>query len=160
MNFKQILKGLSAAALAVLITVNTADGVYYNSSKALILAMLLLGIFNIFLKPLLTLLSLPFIVLTFGLGILIINACLFLLVAAVVNGFYVESFWNALWGAFVLGIINLIATIYFGDPKNRKFTVNINRGSRVSNIDKRFQESNISRRPKASIKDDDDVIDI
>ena len=159
MDFKQILKGLIAAALAVFIASNTADGIYYNSPEALIVAMLLLGIFNIFLKPLLMLFSLPFIVLTLGLGILVINACLFLLAAAIVDGFYVESFWSALWGAFVLGIINLIASIYLSDPKNRKFKVTINRGIRFQSVDKSAQRDNISSQSKASLKDDD-VIDI
>ncbi len=159
MNYKQILKGPGAAALAILIAASTADGIYYNSPEALAVAILLLGIFNIFLKPLLMIFSLPFIVLSLGLGILIINACLFLLAAAIVNGFYVESFWSALWGAFVLGVINIIASIYLDDPKNRKFTVNINRGGRFQSIDKDSRVSKISRQSKASTKDDD-IIDV
>ena len=126
MDFKQILKSLIAVFLAVLIASKTASGVYYDSIEAFIVAIILLSIFNIFLKPLLMLFSLPFIVLTFGLGILIINALLFLLVAGMVDGFYVESFVSALWGAFVLGVLNLIATIYFGGSKNKKFTIYLN----------------------------------
>jgi len=159
MNYKQILKGPVAVVLAVLVTVNTADGVYYHSSEALIVAMVLLSIFNVFLKPLLMFFSLPFIVLTFGLGILIINACLFLLVAALVNGFYVESFWSALWGAFVLGTINLIASIYLGDSQGRKFTAKINLGNRSQNTDTNASKGTIRHQPKTSLKDDD-VIDI
>lgn len=160
MNFKQVLRGLIAAALALLIASNTASGIYHDSAEALIVAMLLLGIFNIFLKPVLMLFSLPFILLTLGLGIWIINAVLFLLVAVMVNGFYVESFLSALWGAFVLGIINLIATIYFGDPKDKpRFTVKINPSVQFSNSNVHANRENISRQPKKPLKDDD-VIDI
>lgn len=160
MRFKQILKGLIAAAIAVFVASNTAHGIAYDSAEAFLVAVLLLGVFNIFLKPLLMLFSLPFIVLTFGLGILIINALLFYLVSSMVSGFYVESFLSALWGAVVLGFVNLIANIYFGDPANRQFKVNINRTRQVPNGNQRFQEGTTSRQPKASIKDDDDVIDI
>lgn len=159
MDFKQILKSLVTAALAILIASNTASGIYYESIEAFIVAALLLGGFNIFLKPLLLLFSLPFIVLTFGLGIWIINALLFLLVATIVNGFHVESFFSGLWGAFVLSVINFITTVYFGDPKNRKFTVRMYQSGQVSGGDDDFQDNTVSRQPKASIKDDD-VIDI
>ena len=162
MDFKQVLRSLIASVLAILIASNTASGIHYNSVEALVVAIVLLSIFNIFLKPLLMLFSLPFIVLTFGLGICIINAALFLLVAAMVNGFYVESFVSALWGAFVLSIINLISTIYFGNPRNRQFTIKINRSSQSNqnvNLDRFGQRSKISRQPRDSIKGDD-VIDV
>ena len=103
--------------------------------------------------------SLPFIILTFGLGIWIINALLFLLVAAIVNGFYVESFISALWGAFLLSTINLIAMIYFGDPKHKQFVVKINRSVQFPNVDTHENRNNISQRPKKIIQEDD-VIDI
>ncbi|MGK0176881.1 MAG: putative membrane protein [Lentimonas sp.] len=159
MNFKQILRSLIAVILAVIIASNTASGIHFDSAEALIVAAILLGLFNIFLKPLLMLFSLPFIVLTFGLGIWIINALLFLLTSAMVNGFYVDSFVSALWGALLISIVNLIATIYFGDFKNSGVTVKFNRSVRVPNTDAPTNRGNISRQPKASIQEDD-VIDI
>ena len=159
MDFKQALRSLIVTVLAVLIASNTASGIHYDSVEALIVAVLLLGIFNIFLKPLLLLFSLPFIILTFGLGIWIINALLFLLVATMVSGFHVESFFSALWGALVLSIINLIATIYFGDFNNSRVTVSINRSSRFHNTDSSARRDRISRASRSSIKDDD-VIDV
>lgn len=159
MDFKQLLKGLVAAALAILIASNTTSGIYTENSEAFAVAVLLLGIFNIFLKPLLMLFSLPFIVLTFGLGIWVINALLFLLVASIVSGFHVESFLSALWGAFIFSVINLIATIYLGDLKSRQFRVRVNRSGHVSGVDRGFHRSAIPRQPKTSLKDDD-VIDV
>ena len=157
MNFKQVVKGLIAAALAILVASNTASGIHFDSPEVFAVAVLLLGIFNIFLKPLLMLFSLPFILLTFGLGIWIINALLFLLVAAMVNGFYVESFLSALWGALILSIINLISTIYFGDFKKSRVTVKFNRGVRFDNSTNR---DSVSRQRRSFIKKDDDVIDV
>lgn len=162
MNFKQILRGLIASVLAVIVASKTASGIYYDSAVSLGVAIVLLGIFNIFLKPLLMLFSLPFILLTLGLGIWIINALLFLLVGAMVDGFYVESFSSALWGAFVLSVINLIATIYFGDAQERKFTVKVNRygqSGRTFHPDAFVQKDKTSRHSRVTSKDDD-VIDI
>jgi len=159
MELKQILKSLVAVALAVLIASNTASGIYYDSVEALIASIVLLSIFNSFLKPLLLLFSLPFIILTFGFGILIINALLFLLVAAIVNGFHVETFISALWGALIVSVINLIVTIYFGGAQNARINVKINRSGRFSNGASRLQREDASRRVK-SFKQDDDVIDI
>ena len=160
MDYKQIPKSLIASILAVLIASNTASGIYADSAEAFFVAVLLLGIFNIFLKPLLLLFSLPFIVLTFGLGIWIINAALFFLVGSMVDGFHVESFASALWGAFVLSLINFIGSIFFGDLKKSRVTVKFNRGIRVTNSNAYQDGDNLSRRKKSFIKKDDDVIDI
>jgi putative membrane protein len=160
MDYKQIIKGLIASVLAVLIASNTASGIHYESAEALIVAVLLLGIFNIFLKPLLMLFSLPFIVLTFGLGLWIINAVLFLLAGYMVEGFYVESFASALWGAFILSIINLIGSIFFVNPSKSRVNVRFNRGMRVSNSnDSKNSDKNL-RQPKSFTDKEDDVIDI
>jgi len=61
-----------------------------------LLAALVIGILNLFLKPLLQLLSLPLTILTFGLFALLINALLFYLAVTIVPGVYVDSFWTAL----------------------------------------------------------------
>jgi hypothetical protein len=59
----------------------------------------------------------------------------------------------------LISIVNLIATIYFGDFKNSGVTVKFNRSVRVPNTDAPTNRGNISRQPKASIQEDD-VIDI
>ena len=159
MDFKQVVKGLVAAALAILVASNTASGIHFDSPEVFVVAVLLLGIFNTFLKPLLMLFSLPFIMLTFGLDIWIINAALFLLVGSMVNGFYVESFASALWGAFLLSVINLIATIYFGDPITHQFKFKVSRSGRTINYPRSGSNVDNSHRPRVSDKEDD-VIDI
>ncbi len=95
--------------------------------EALIIVVILLSACNVFLKPLLMLFSLPFIILTFGIGIWVINALLFLFVAALVSGFHIDSFGSALWGALVVSITSGVATLLFGSPNPRR-GVNINVG--------------------------------
>jgi hypothetical protein len=59
-------------------------------------------------RPLATILSLPFIILTLGLFLFVLNALLLWLVGGVVPGFHVYGFWAAFWGAIWLGIISWV----------------------------------------------------
>lgn len=63
-----------------------------------------LSLVNIFIRPLVTLISLPLNVLTLGVFGLIINALLFLLVAKFSPGFQIDGFWSGFWGALLLSI--------------------------------------------------------
>ncbi len=114
MTFARLLKTWILLALGVLIAAGTASGIQYEDTGSLVVAVLLLSLLNVFLKPLLLLFSLPFIILTFGIGIWLINAVLFLLVGAWVPGFTVVGFWNALWGAFVVSLTGALANLLFG----------------------------------------------
>jgi putative membrane protein len=55
--------------------------------------------------------TLPFIVLTMGLGLVVINALLFLLVGELVEGFQVAGFWDAFWAAVIVGLTNFFMTL-------------------------------------------------
>jgi putative membrane protein len=77
----------------------------------------LLSFFNAILKPLMVLFTLPFILLTLGLGMVVINALLFLLVARLVDGFYVASFWSAVGGAIVVSVTNLVLNVFTRGPR-------------------------------------------
>ncbi len=72
----------------------------------------LLSFFNVILKPLLVLFTLPFIILTLGLGMVVINALLFLLVGRLVDGFHVAGFWSAVGGALVVSITNIVLNMF------------------------------------------------
>ncbi len=92
-----------AVAVAAWIT-----GIRYDGLGSLVGAALLLGLVNAFLRPVLMLLSLPFIVITLGFFILVINALLFWFVSGLVPGFAVSGFWQAFFAALVTGIVNPI----------------------------------------------------
>ena len=112
----QFIKRWLLITVGVLIASETSAGIHYDSGASLAVAVLLLSLINVFLRPLLLLFSLPFIVLTLGLGVWVINAVLFLLVGGLVHGFTVVSFGDALWGAFVVSCTGLIANLLFGPP--------------------------------------------
>ncbi|WP_238393036.1 phage holin family protein [Myxacorys almedinensis] len=65
------------------------------------------GVLNAILRPILVILGLPFIIITFGLFLFVLNAIIFGIAAAIVNGFRLRyGFWSALLGSLALTIIN------------------------------------------------------
>ena len=72
------------------------------------LAGLLLGLFNMLIKPLIKLLSLPINILTLGLFNIIINAGMLWLVDLILGGLEVEGFWGYIWSSLVISIISII----------------------------------------------------
>jgi putative membrane protein len=82
-------------------------GIGYDGFGWLLLASLILGMFNAILKPLLLLLSLPLIILTLGLFSLVINALLLYFVGQIIAPFHVHGFGSALLGALIISIVSI-----------------------------------------------------
>lgn len=72
----------------------------------LVFMALFLGIINAFVRPVLLLLSLPFIVVTLGFFILIVNTLTFWFASGLVPGFHVDGFWNAFFGSIIVSIVS------------------------------------------------------
>jgi putative membrane protein len=104
----------SVLALGVTIAAKVIPGIHYDTLGTLVVVVLLLSFLNAVVRPLLVLFSLPFIVMTLGLGMLIINALLFLLVGEIVHGFGVDSFWSALGGAVIVSLTNIVISMAIG----------------------------------------------
>lgn len=102
-------------ALALALTAYVFQGISIANVWALLVASLLIGIMNAFVRPVLVFLTLPLTILTLGFFILVINALLFWLVASVVSGFHVEGFWSALGGTIVLSIVSFFLNLMIGD---------------------------------------------
>src|SRR5436189_4732410 len=90
-----------AVAVAAWIT-----GAHYTEAWQLFAVALLLGFVNAFVRPVLLLLSLPFIIVTLGFFILIVNTLIFWLAGGLVPGFHVDGFWNAFFGSIVVSIVS------------------------------------------------------
>jgi putative membrane protein len=97
------------------------DGIYFtgpHSGQAelnhkivpLLLVALILGLVSNLVRPVVTFFSIPFIIFTLGLFLLVINALMLMLTAWIAGGvgigFHVQGFWNALWGSIVITIVN------------------------------------------------------
>ena len=90
-----------AVALAVEFT-----GMHAEGWLPLVCMALVLGIINAFLRPVLLFLSIPFIIVSLGLFILVVNALLFWLAGELVRGFHVDGFWNAFFGSIIVSLVN------------------------------------------------------
>lgn len=98
----------AVCALGVLIAAFLIPGIAYDEGGDLVLAVLILSLLNAFLRPLLVLFTLPFVILTMGFGILFINALLFMLAAHWVDGFHVDGFLSAFFGALIVSLVSLL----------------------------------------------------
>src|SRR5258707_11588330 len=95
-------------AIAIAITANLLPGIHIVNQDlgTLLLIGLIFGIVNALVKPLLSLLTCPFIILTLGLFILVINGAMLLLTANLSGGrLIVDGFWWAVGGGIIMGIV-------------------------------------------------------
>jgi putative membrane protein len=99
-------------AVGVALSAVLVPGISYDDGVTLIVVVALLSFFNAILKPVLVLFTLPFVVLSLGLGIWVINALLFLAVGRLVHGFHVQNFGAALLGALIVSVTNLVLNAF------------------------------------------------
>lgn len=83
-------------------------GINVAGYGAAIKAALLLGFLNIFIKPVIFLLTLPINILTLGLFTLVINGLLLWLVGSVVTGFSISGFFTAILGSVIISILSIL----------------------------------------------------
>jgi putative membrane protein len=95
-------------------------GIDYGGSLGCLLgASLLLGIINAFIRPILLLLSLPLILVTLGVFILMINALMLKFVSEIVPCFKVPGFWSAIFGAIIISIVSWLLSAFFRGSDGR-----------------------------------------
>ena len=112
-----IMLGLYLASVLV-------PGVQIDGTGSMIIAALLLCLVNGFVRPIAFVLTLPLTIVTLGLFLLILNAAMFGLVAAMLDGFIVSGFWSALFGALIVSITSTMASWYIGpDGRYEVFVV-------------------------------------
>src|SRR4051812_38880100 len=93
-------------AAAIWVAAAVFDGITYSSVGILLLTGLVLGVVNFVVRPVVTLLTLPFVVITLGLWLIVVNAAMLGLTSWLVSGFSVDGFWTAVGGSIVIGLVN------------------------------------------------------
>jgi putative membrane protein len=101
---------LAILALGVTLSAKMVPGISCDDGSTLVAVVTLLTLFNWILKPLLVVFTLPFIVATLGLGLVLINAVLFLLVGRLVAGFHVAGFGTAIVGSVVVSLTSFLVS--------------------------------------------------
>jgi putative membrane protein len=124
---------LLSTAAAVTVATWLIDGIYFTGPTSgsaeirhklvpLLLVSLILGVVSAFVKPIVTFFSIPFIILTLGLFLLVINALMLMFTAWIAGlvgiGFHVDGFWAAVLGSIVITLVNwgIDATVLKDDP--------------------------------------------
>ena len=111
-----------ATSIALYAAVQLVPGISYEGGWTTLAAMaLVFGLVNAFVRPVLTLLSCPLILLTMGLFILVINGGMLLLASRLAGvfgvGFYVDGFGPAFLGALVVGVASFFLNTFIRDER-------------------------------------------
>jgi putative membrane protein len=80
---------------------------YSHRIGTLLLAGAILGVVNFAIRPLVILFTLPFVIVTLGFGLLVVNALMLWLTSRIVHGFHIGGFWSTVGGAIVIWLVNL-----------------------------------------------------
>jgi len=112
------------AMLGLFLASQLLPGVNIVGTGTFILAALLLGLVNGVVRPIAFVLTLPLTIITLGLFLLVLNAAMFGLVAAVLDNFTVSGFWSAIFGAIIVSITSTVSSWYIGpDGKFEVFVI-------------------------------------
>ena len=134
--------GVRAAVIRVLITgiavflaVMIVPGLEVDSLRAGIATVLVLTFLNLLVRPILFVLTLPLIVLSSGLFLIVVNALLLELTAYLVGGFSVTGFWPAVGGAVVISLVTMILNAWTSDHRPMERRVFPQRPPKIINPD-------------------------
>jgi putative membrane protein len=130
-KLKEFLQRWLVTTVAVLVAAHVVPKIHYDNPQGLLVATLVLGLLNAFIRPILMVLSLPLVFVTLGLFILIINAVLLYLVGQMKH-FHVDSFAAAFWGGLVISVVSLVLNSLTGTG-NAKIIVQ--RGKKPPSVD-------------------------
>jgi putative membrane protein len=103
-----LLLRILVTAILVMAIAYFMPGVRVDSFMTSVIVAIVLGLLNIFIKPILVLFTLPVTIITFGLFLLVINALIILLCTEIVDGFEVKSFWTALFFSIILSFLQSV----------------------------------------------------
>lgn len=121
-----ILRAL-IASIGLWAATELLDGLSIEGPWTLVFAGLLLGLVNAVVRPFVLLLSLPALLLTLGLFLLVINAAMLGLVALMLDGFHIDGFWTAIFGSLIVSLVSWVGSWFIG-PRGKVEVIRIKRG--------------------------------
>ncbi|GAB2763986.1 phage holin family protein [Rhabdobacter roseus] len=101
-----LLIRLVISTVAIIVAANLLDGVHVSNITTAVVAAIVLGILNTFVRPVLQILALPITILTLGLFYFVINVLMIYLTAALVDGFAIDGFITALLFGLIVAIVS------------------------------------------------------
>lgn len=126
----RLILRLLANAAALAIATWLLSGITLTSSSTankivtLLIVALIFGVLNAIIKPIFTLVTIPLVLLTLGLFLIVINACMLLLtswLSGLFNlGWHVEGFWTAVLGGLIISIVSFILNVFLPDGDKKR----------------------------------------
>jgi putative membrane protein len=96
------------SALSLMIADYFVPGIRVRGFMYALLAAAIIGLVNATLGLFLKVITFPLTIVTFGLFLIIINACMLKFASLFTPGFEVQTWWAALWGSLILSVLNFI----------------------------------------------------
>jgi putative membrane protein len=111
----------AVSTLALYVAAWAIDGISYGDQWwTLLIAGLVFTIVNSFVKPIVTVLSIPFIIVTLGIALFFINLAMLALTALLVADFTIDGFWTAVKGTVIVWAVNVVAEAIIGATRRRE----------------------------------------
>ncbi len=105
---KGLLMRWLVLTVAIILASYLISGIHVSGFFSALFAAAILGILNVFFRPILIILTLPINIMTLGLFTFVINALILKMASGVISGFEVHGFWAAVFGALVISAFNWI----------------------------------------------------
>ena len=100
--------------IALLVADWWVDGIRIDKWWQAIIAGAVFGIINALVKPIVTLLALPVVIITLGVALFFVNLLMLVLTAWLMPDFHIDGFWSAVAGTVVVWLVNLVVYAIFG----------------------------------------------
>ncbi len=128
-----LLIRFTVTGMAVFLATAIVPGIEARSLSAGIAAVVVLSFLNAILRPVLYLFSIPFIILTLGLFMVVVNAFLLQVVAWLVKDFVVEGFWSSVFGALLISVASSILNLFVSERGHVEVVVHRQKPPRIIN---------------------------
>ncbi|MDR4494229.1 MAG: phage holin family protein [Nitrospirales bacterium] len=133
-DMKGFLWRCGITGLAVLLASQIVPGIEVHGLVAGIVAVIILSFLNAIIRPVLYLLSAPFIIVTLGLFMVLINAFLLVVASWLVKGFVVTGFWPAVGGALIISFVSVVANLWVSEQGHIEIVTNRQSGRKIRHI--------------------------
>jgi putative membrane protein len=111
---RRLILSTAVNVVALIVVAWAFDDVHIDGWGALILAGVVFGLVNTFIKPIVKFLALPLILLTFGIALFFVNMLMLALTDWIVNGLVIDGFWTFVGATIVVWLVNLVVDGAFG----------------------------------------------
>jgi putative membrane protein len=117
---KRILLLWAVNVVALVVADWLVDGISFDDEWYVIPAGAAFGVVNWLVKPIVTLLSLPVIILTLGIALFFVNLLMLYITSWIVPGFDIDGFWSAVGATIIIWIVNTVLASAFGVDDMRR----------------------------------------